>query len=181
MGKLRQALRSIAQALGALPPDARVDPDQFPPDEFPVYCMQCGYDLRGLVEPRCPECGQAFDRGRLLVDQYVRCRRPRSDRRYRAGSRLSWVGCALMILLLAGWHAGWLLVVLEPGTGLAWRTLVDAWPAALLFFAAGYITSGLMTVVAVVLKLGTLPPARKRRMVAKTLRQQRKRARQARQ
>ena len=23
-------------------------------------CRQCGYDLRGQVEPRCPECGQAF-------------------------------------------------------------------------------------------------------------------------
>jgi hypothetical protein len=25
-------------------------------------CVYCGYDLRGLVEPRCPECGMAFDR-----------------------------------------------------------------------------------------------------------------------
>ncbi len=24
-------------------------------------CLSCGYDLRGQVEPRCPECGQAFD------------------------------------------------------------------------------------------------------------------------
>ena len=23
-------------------------------------CMGCGYDLRGQVEPRCPECGRAF-------------------------------------------------------------------------------------------------------------------------
>ena len=28
-------------------------------------CVYCGYDLRGLVEPRCPECGMAFDRARL--------------------------------------------------------------------------------------------------------------------
>ena len=27
------------------------------------YCEQCGYDLRGLPEPRCPECGKAFERG----------------------------------------------------------------------------------------------------------------------
>ena len=25
-------------------------------------CMKCGYDLCGLPEPRCPECGTAFDR-----------------------------------------------------------------------------------------------------------------------
>lgn len=24
-------------------------------------CVNCGYDLRGLEEPRCPECGEAFD------------------------------------------------------------------------------------------------------------------------
>jgi hypothetical protein len=31
----------------------------------PIYpaglCTVCGYDLRGLSEPRCPECGSAFD------------------------------------------------------------------------------------------------------------------------
>jgi hypothetical protein len=24
-------------------------------------CRECGYDLRGLIEPRCPECGESFD------------------------------------------------------------------------------------------------------------------------
>lgn len=24
-------------------------------------CSNCGYDLRGLIEPRCPECGTKFD------------------------------------------------------------------------------------------------------------------------
>lgn len=27
-------------------------------------CAQCGYDLRGLREPRCPECGTVFAAGR---------------------------------------------------------------------------------------------------------------------
>jgi hypothetical protein len=26
-----------------------------------VYCRKCQYNLRGLTERRCPECGQAFD------------------------------------------------------------------------------------------------------------------------
>jgi hypothetical protein len=26
-----------------------------------MYCRECGYDLRGLPEPRCPECGNTFD------------------------------------------------------------------------------------------------------------------------
>ena len=25
-------------------------------------CLQCGYDLRGQDDPRCPECGEAFVR-----------------------------------------------------------------------------------------------------------------------
>jgi hypothetical protein len=24
-------------------------------------CIPCGYDLRGQIEPRCPECGRGFD------------------------------------------------------------------------------------------------------------------------
>jgi hypothetical protein len=28
-----------------------------------AYCLGCRYNLRGLTEPRCPECGRAFDPG----------------------------------------------------------------------------------------------------------------------
>ena len=30
-------------------------------DDFRTYCLDCGYDLHGLLEARCPECGRAFD------------------------------------------------------------------------------------------------------------------------
>lgn len=32
-------------------------------------CQACGYDLRGLKEPRCPECGAAFDPALLKIRQ----------------------------------------------------------------------------------------------------------------
>jgi hypothetical protein len=54
-----------------MPSDARVDPSQFPEDEFPLVCPKCDYSLRGLPSDICPECGSQFDRGRLLVEQYA--------------------------------------------------------------------------------------------------------------
>ena len=31
------------------------------PVKPPGACQKCGYDLRGLTEPRCPECSMEFD------------------------------------------------------------------------------------------------------------------------
>jgi hypothetical protein len=31
-----------------------------------ITCPLCGYNLRGLTEPRCPECGHQFDWPTLL-------------------------------------------------------------------------------------------------------------------
>jgi len=31
-------------------------------------CLHCGYDLRGQLDPRCPECGQPFDPALLNRD-----------------------------------------------------------------------------------------------------------------
>jgi len=34
---------------------------EFSKGPVPGSCTKCGYDLRGLPEPRCPECGTPFD------------------------------------------------------------------------------------------------------------------------
>ncbi|MCK6482888.1 MAG: hypothetical protein HUU22_15635 [Phycisphaerae bacterium] len=35
-------------------------------DGSALLCPGCGYDLRGLAGPKCPECGAAFEPGRLI-------------------------------------------------------------------------------------------------------------------
>ena len=40
-----------------------------PSPEIKLHCPECSYDLTGLTEPRCPECGIAFDRADLLARQ----------------------------------------------------------------------------------------------------------------
>lgn len=33
-----------------------------------AICIECGYDLRGQTEPRCPECGTRFDSSLLKTN-----------------------------------------------------------------------------------------------------------------
>lgn len=70
-GKVKRFLRRPVFGTRVIPRDARVDPTKFAEDEFPTWCMKCGYFLRGLPDNICPECGTAFDRGHLLVQEYV--------------------------------------------------------------------------------------------------------------
>jgi hypothetical protein len=73
---LRGWLSRWAVRMGALPQGVHVDPEAFPEETYPVHCLQCGYALRGLPDGRCPECGEAFERGHLLVELYARGRLP---------------------------------------------------------------------------------------------------------
>ena len=43
-----------------------------PPADADLACPLCGYNLRGLVDPRCPECGFAFKWAELLDERRSR-------------------------------------------------------------------------------------------------------------
>ena len=73
--------------------------------ESQMYCRGCDYDLRGLPEPRCPECGRPFDPASPKTFR-LRPRRQRL-RRYLRNA------CILVLILLipaapAAWiYHGW--------------------------------------------------------------------------
>jgi hypothetical protein len=61
-------------------------------DSRAFCCKQCGYDLQGQVEPRCPECGLEFDpteKARILE----RIGKPAPRPRY------GWVAIVLIVLV----------------------------------------------------------------------------------
>lgn len=96
---LRRLFRYRMVSGEVIPPDARVDPDCFPEKDFPLFCPVCDYMLRGLPTERCPECGTPFDRGRLLVQQYVIEQGKRLWKRtgkYAKGLLI--IGCLLIII-----------------------------------------------------------------------------------
>lgn len=43
-------------------------------------CEHCGYNLTGLTEPRCPECGTPFPRILLTSGREDSCQRPAASR-----------------------------------------------------------------------------------------------------
>src|SRR5438045_1019932 len=64
------AAAPLASAPPASTPPAAAPPAAAPPDwstiQETIRCPLCRYDLRGLIEPRCPECGYRFDWSVLL-------------------------------------------------------------------------------------------------------------------
>jgi hypothetical protein len=73
----------------------------------PGYCLGCNYDLRGLPEPRCPECGRAFDPN----DPKTFREEPRE--RHRA-----WIVVAIYMLPLV--LSSWVWMTTHPQSAIAW-------------------------------------------------------------
>lgn len=58
-----------------------------------VVCLQCGYDLRGIPERRCPECGHGYDDAAIRAISSEECWL--LDCSYRKITRLSAIAAAL--------------------------------------------------------------------------------------
>jgi len=66
-----------------------------PTDVEGVNCLHCGYDLRGLSEPVCPECGNRF---KLFEVADGMCLPTQRDKHYlKINLRLCWLYVFLMI------------------------------------------------------------------------------------
>jgi len=115
-----------AELLSALPESAK--------------CWKCGYALRGLAEPRCPECGTAFDAHAVLAStrrpgprpvtkSVRRMLRPPGKMSFIVLSAIVLVGSSGCSLLYIGMTLPPLWIIL-PSLALALLTLVDVirWP-----------------------------------------------------
>ncbi len=56
------------RAMTSGPTSAASSADRSAIDED-VFCLGCGYNLRGLQDDRCPECGREFDRAALTTSR----------------------------------------------------------------------------------------------------------------
>ena len=105
------AASSLTAATAAAVAPAAADP--------PRRCAGCGYDLRGLEQLRCPECGLAFDPNRL----------PRADIPWlKRGDLLTDADATGGNALLAYWRTVWLVLVRPRKLGeMVWQDVeVDA-------------------------------------------------------
>lgn len=91
----------------------RASPIAFPREAGGIFCLGCGYELNGLHESKCPECGRRFD----PVDSATFADRPRgviSRHMARTLSGAQWIfvvlscgGFAPEVNYLLAWAALW--------------------------------------------------------------------------
>lgn len=142
-----------------------VDPAQFPEREFPVRCMRCAYLLQGLDEARCPECGDPFDRGILLVEQYIRDRLPQCDSGRRVARRIMMVAAIITFVpLIAVGALLWLATSVAANSG-GRMQIIDRAIAVIMVGKLMPPVGCILYCSAIFLELRSLPPRRKRQAV----------------
>ena len=158
---MRATLKSIAARLGWIPYGTRVDGASFSDDEYPVTCLNCGYDLRRLSDGRCPECGRPFARGHLLVEIYARGRRPLGP----SQKRLRNFTLAYVILWFVSIETMACLVASMDATLHRIFKFVDSYPAARWSFVVFMGTGDLASIGVFVGQATGRPPPEKRKSV----------------
>jgi len=85
-----------------------------PIDSFIGGCARCGYNLYGLIDPRCPECGLAFDAGNSWPRRWIEWREEAMRRSLMAllgAACISWlVAVQLSSLNLARLGTWWVML-----------------------------------------------------------------------
>ncbi len=59
-----------------------------------LYCTQCGYNLRGIPENRCPECGYGYNRGAVRSESVFEAFNRYAASRNAIGYAIFAVACA---------------------------------------------------------------------------------------
>lgn len=140
--------------------DAWVEPSSFPEEEYPVYCGKCGYLLRGLPGGKCPECGEVFERGRLLVCQYVFEWPAARWMHSTAGKWFSWlltIGVAVPLLGVLGFLASACLIDWDSSTPFASTTMDWVFEATIVFIVAVLPIAIIFNLTALVIVFKTYP------------------------
>src|SRR5690606_31804538 len=90
-----------------------------------LYCLHCQFDLTGLTEHRCPECGQAFDPNdaRTMFERW--------------NVNQKFAKCFLLISVIPGW------MIVHVVTTTRLRVIFDAEVIVLLIPGATIIALGL--------------------------------------
>lgn len=166
-GMLRRIRQKLENRLGAIPPDTKVDPSEFPEAEYPVKCLKCGYALFGLLDGQCPECGQDFSRGHLLVETYVRGRITKNDLRNRAHRWLFAMFVTSQIVALG--FALFLHVAPEFARKIIGETNVFYWVVSLAILKG---VGWLALLGDIILALATMPSGKKRLRVLEAVRRE---------
>ena len=85
------------------------------PDNEDLYCLECGYSLRGLPgdRPICPECGKCNPLDECDVDQdVVRKMRKRLDKRLHHSDQCVALCILLLVpILVGGWFCAIIVIV----------------------------------------------------------------------
>ena len=69
-------------------------------------CIPCGYDLRGQVAARCPECGSTFDEGLLSSSDIASGEIGQREMSIRDWGKVRWYILLIIIALVAGYYLG---------------------------------------------------------------------------